>query len=1649
MLVSGGKILAIDKINTADTLSGNGVTIALGLNTSYLVNSATQEEVNAGEISSAYVSPATINNFSNNSINTEKISASYLVGNSANVSSLSGINVTDIKDSVDFYKNSADEVVSVYNTVNSNSGNWNESYSYANENSAKNNSVYNTVDSNSGNWNDVSSKLDAKTFDEFNSAFNTFSADITDSAVNISSYINNNESLWSANTTYEAGKYIVISGDNNEISVSGLPTFDDLTTVRSATQEEVNSGFTGSALISSAYVSPATIKDFKNNSINSYSAITVGIQNTIQNNNEYLSYSYLTGTIPEVLRENETVVRSETYPAGGWNPVKHEISDVSGVYYLIDVKIKNDPAAVAILGNYNSAINYDTTIIQGKSNYISDCGNLTVLGKSNSAYNVGKNIIAGNGNLVKRGSNNIIAGDSNNYLYFGNSIINGQNNSSQACISTFVGGDSNTVTGVGFSYTNGKLNNAQNSIDAIVIGSGISAAGVGDSLIMGGPWSKNLTGESQWYYSTENNYNGLNINDSHRVIVNAVNSKIHGMADGIAIGSNINSGVGNYDSIGSNNIILNNIKNTNLTGLSNCIINGIGISATNSHSLISVGDSDKFINGSDSLSIGMKNNANYLQYGILIGSGQSAKCSHGALLLGEGNTIDSVGTTQINGNYNSAYKAENTTVIGYKNSVTNAQNSLTIGSGNSADYLQPYFPEGCVGSVTIGNDNSVSASGSYVLGSKNKTTSGNTYAFGYNLNAVASAGLTTVVLGRSNYINDAALIVGNGNSGYKNDAMVVTRDESLILNSRSNVASNGSIAGGGGNNSETRSIAFGGGCRAYDYSIAVGGGNDASSYSVAFGGGAHADNYGFALGGGCYASQNAIALGNGSHAENNSLSFGEGGGAYDNSISLGDGNFASAYSVTIGDGGNSANNYGFTIGSVNTAENYSLAQGLYNKALGHSNHAEGFMTYTDSHAAHAEGQDTSALATGSHSEGTKGSTFGVFSHAEGQSCSAFGDMSHAEGEFSQTQGFASHAEGNNTCALSIESHSEGTFTSAFGNGSHVEGVINAVYSNYSHAEGSGTIASGYSPMHAEGTYNDPTEFSGISAAMFQIGSGTSDTSRGNCFTVTCQGKTYIPVSGIQTCLNDSLSGISDWNSTYNTVSSNSASWGQGGSSNAITMSGLSGILVTSSTNNNTLHFDVSLSGEMGFLGTMNTVSAVNGSILSNNETESIGITNKFVLYTDTNGTKLLVPENVDKFTFNFNEQLSTDTTSDGYYYLNGISFQSVSVDGTVLKTIWNSNEYFASQAMSNDINFSVTVDNKSNLATPFTYNNIAYKVYDVKFIGDVPNGYSLTYRLTLIEDVIGFNSYSNSGTSDGKIAWNENDYVNSGASYWSNKISLNYPLYNSYNSDNKIISVGLNSANIDVASAQNVLVTTSAGISWTNVSSLNTSYKVAINSSDNTPGYLLDKIVSSNESISITSADGAVNITLNNDYENVMTPAAPFAKILCDGTYKPGTSTNDGVVCPINFPSGKIESISFFPGKIASGSIAYIAVYGKSDDHISGAAKWFETWNTTIPNDGLIKFNTPISIKKYNDDKTEMYRYNWVVICIRSSTDGGTEVNAKVNNLVAITGDGAALAGIGLASNVVTNSTTAFNDTFNYSINGSPNTPYIQFNIVK
>ena len=1648
MLVSGGKILAIDKINTADTLSGDGVTIALGLNTSYLVNSATQEEVNAGEISSAYVSPATINNFSNNSINTEKISASYLVGNSANVSSLSGIDVTDIKDSVDFYKNSADEVVSVYNTVNSNSGNWNESYSYANENSAKNNSVYNTVNSNSGNWNDVSSKLDAKTFDEFNSAFNTFSADITDSAVNISSYINNNESLWSANTTYEAGKYIVISGDNNEISVSGLPTFDDLTTVRSATQEEVNSGFTGSALISSAYVSPATIKDFKNNSINSYSAITVGIQNTIQNNNEYLSYSYLTGTIPEVLRENETVVRSETYPAGGWNPVKHEISDVSGVYYLIDVKIKNDPAAVAILGNYNSAINYDTTIIQGKSNYISDCGNLTVLGKSNSAYNVGKNIIAGNGNLVKRGSNNIIAGDSNNYLDFGNSIINGQNNSSQECISTFVGGDSNTVTGVGFSYTNGKLNNAQNSIDAIVIGSGISAAGVSDSLIMGGPWSNNLTGESQWYYSTENNYNGLNINDSHRVIVNAVNSKIHGMADGIAIGSNINSGVGNYDSIGPNNIILNNIKNTNLTGLSNCIINGIGISATDSHSLISVGDSDKFINGSDSLSIGMKNNANCLQYGILIGSGQSAKCSHGALLLGEGNTIDSVGTTQINGNYNSAYKAENTTVIGYKNSVTNAQNSLTIGSGNSADYLQPYFPEGCVGSVTIGNDNSVSASGSYVLGSKNKTTSGNTYAFGYNLNAVASAGLTTVVLGRSNYINDAALIVGNGNSGYKNDAMVVTRDESLILNSRSNVASNGSIAGGGGNNSETRSIAFGGGCQAYDYSIAVGGGNDASSYSVAFGGGAHADNYGFAMGGGCYASQHSVALGDRSHAENNSLSFG-GGGAYDNSISLGEGNFASAHSVTIGGSGNSANNYGFTIGSVNTAENYSLAQGLYNKALGHSNHAEGFMTYTDSHAAHAEGQDTSALATGSHSEGTKGSTFGVFSHAEGQSCSAFGNMSHAEGEFSQTQGFASHAEGNNTCALSIESHSEGTFTSAFGNGSHVEGVINAVYSNYSHAEGSGTIASGYSPMHAEGTYNDPTEFSGISAAMFQIGSGTSDTSRGNCFTVTCQGKTYIPVSGVQTCLNDSLSGISDWNSTYNTVSSNSASWGQGGSSNAITMSGLSGILVTSSTNNNTLHFDVSLSGEMGFLGTMNTVSAVNGSILSNNETESIGITNKFVLYTDTNGTKLLVPENVDKFTLNFNEQLSTDTTSDGYYYLNGISFQSVSVDGTVLKTIWNSNEYFASQAMSNDINFSVTVDNKSNLATPFTYNNIAYKVYDVKFTGDVPNGYSLTYRLTLIEDVIGFNSYSNSGTSDGKIAWNENDYVNSGASYWSNKISLNYPLYNSYNSDDKIISVGLNSANIDVASAQNVLVTTSAGISWTNVSSLNTSYKVAINSSDNTPGYLLDKIVSSNESISITSADGAVNITLNNDYENVMTPAAPFAKILCDGTYKPGTSTNDGVVCPINFPSGEIESISFFPGKIASGSIAYIAVYGKSDDHISGAAKWFETWNTTIPNDGLIKFNTPISIKKYNDDKTEMYRYNWVVICIRSSTDGGTEVNAKINNLVAITGNGAALAGIGLASNVVTNSTTAFNDTFNYSINGSPNTPYIQFNIVK
>ena len=222
-------------------------------------------------------------------------------------------------------------------------------------------------------------------------------------------------------------------------------------------------------------------------------------------------------------------------------------------------------------------------------------------------------------------------------------------------------------------------------------------------------------------------------------------------------------------------------------------------------------------------------------------------------------------------------------------------------------------------------------------------------------------------------------------------------------------------------------------------------------------------------------------------------------------------------------------------GSGTTALNdFSHAEGNQTIARGECSHAEGYKTIASGTSSHAEGSGTTALGNGSHAEGYYTSAVGAYSHTEGVGTFATGLASHSEGSYVTANGYASHAEGDrtqamgdcshaegwNTIADGKDSHAEGGSTSANGMYSHAEGYSTQAIEDYSHAEGYYTIAGGrYShaqnryttvSAHSEtamGQYNKTNPIESYSSAniALSIGNGTSNTARGNAFTVQFNG----------------------------------------------------------------------------------------------------------------------------------------------------------------------------------------------------------------------------------------------------------------------------------------------------------------------------------------------------------------------------------------------------------------------------------------------------------------------------------------------------------------------------------------------------------------
>ena len=226
--------------------------------------------------------------------------------------------------------------------------------------------------------------------------------------------------------------------------------------------------------------------------------------------------------------------------------------------------------------------------------------------------------------------------------------------------------------------------------------------------------------------------------------------------------------------------------------------------------------------------------------------------------------------------------------------------------------------------------------------------------------------------------------------------------------------------------------------------------------------------------------------------------------------------------------------------------------------------------------------------------------------------------------------------------------------------------------------------------------------------------------------------------------------------------------------------------------------------------------------------------------------------------------------------------------------------------------------------------------------------------------------------------------------------------------------------------------------------------KVKCNAND-TAGYLVEKIYSSNDSLDVTyiANEKALSITLNNSYEAVISPATNFPIMNCNATYQiptyiAGDANKTGYVNKINLPSGQISSITLFGGQNSSNNKhLYIALYGSNTDDVTTAVKFAEKVDITSTSFTWDFEDSPMKIAKY--------KFYWIMWVISAESSGGDAVNARTTS---ITGAGVGTwqrtAGIGYIDNPFAGS-AHFEDSFNYTVNYMSTTTfsYIQLQIEK
>lgn len=185
-----------------------------------------------------------------------------------------------------------------------------------------------------------------------------------------------------------------------------------------------------------------------------------------------------------------------------------------------------------------------------------------------------------------------------------------------------------------------------------------------------------------------------------------------------------------------------------------------------------------------------------------------------------------------------------------------------------------------------------------------------------------------------------------------------------------------------------------------------------------------------------------------------------------NSVSMNDTNLASGLSsFASGFNTKAFGDYSHTEGYITNANNVGAhAEGANTQAIGFASHAEGYITQATGFGSHVEGVFSVAVGTSAHAEGVSTLATGLYSHTEGESTTTNGTGSHAEGGFTLASGLYSHSEGFGNTSSEVGSHAEGWNTKASGLASHAEGRNNLSSGDYSHSTGIGNIVSGYSSL---------------------------------------------------------------------------------------------------------------------------------------------------------------------------------------------------------------------------------------------------------------------------------------------------------------------------------------------------------------------------------------------------------------------------------------------------------------------------------------------------------------------------------------------------------------------------------------------------------